>query len=115
MFAAFLFLAYFLDRFGDKVTQEVVKNPENDLTSLDDTLKALNVTDKQTGQVITADDVVMDWMATMYLNDGSAGDGRYVYHNYRNVPTVSPMMARTLETAFGCVETTSPSSLRARR
>jgi hypothetical protein len=88
--ASFLFLTYFLDRFGDKVTQAAVKNPENDLTSLDDTLKSLNVTDKQTGQAITADDVVMDWMATMYLNDGSAGDGRYVYHNYRNVPTVSP-------------------------
>ena len=86
---AFLFLTYFLDRFGDKVTQAVVKDQENSLTSLDDTLKALNVTDKETGQVITADDVVMDWMATMYLNDGSVGDGRYVYNNYRNVPQVS--------------------------
>ncbi|MGE5073294.1 MAG: hypothetical protein ACM3MF_07700 [Anaerolineae bacterium] len=86
---AFLFLTYFLDRFGDKVTQAVVKNPENSLTSLDDTLKSLNVTDPQTGKPVTADDVVMDWMATMYLQNGSVGDGRYVYHNYRDAPTVS--------------------------
>jgi hypothetical protein len=87
---AFLFLTYFLDRFGDKVTQAVVKDQENSLPSIDDVLKTMNVTDKQTGKVITADDVVMDWMATMYLEDGSVGDGRYVYHNYRNVPSVNP-------------------------
>ncbi len=86
---SFLFLTYFLDRFGDKATQALVKDQENSLPSIDDTLKTLNITDKQTGQLITADDVVMDWMATMYLNDGTVGDGRYVYHNYPNAPTVS--------------------------
>ena len=86
---AFLFLTYFLDRYGDTVTQAVVKNQENSLNSIDDTLKALNITDKQTGQLVTADNVVMDWMATMYLADGSAGDGRYVYHNYKDAPQAS--------------------------
>ncbi len=66
-----------------------MKDQENSLTSIDDTLKTLNITDKQTGQPVTADDVVMDWMATMYLKDGSVGDGRYVYHDYRNAPQVS--------------------------
>ncbi len=87
---AFLFLTYFLDRFGDKVTQAVVKDQANSLTSIDDVLKTLNVTDKQTGKPITADDVVMDWMATMYLQDGSVGDGRYVYHDYKDAPKVNP-------------------------
>ena len=32
---SFLFLTYFLDRFGDKVTQALVKNQENSLTSVD--------------------------------------------------------------------------------
>jgi immune inhibitor A len=86
---AYLFLTYFLDRFGDKVTQAVVKDKENSLESIDDTLRTLNVTDKQTGKVITADDVVMDWMAANYLHDGSAGDGRYTYHNYKDAPRVS--------------------------
>ena len=86
---AFLFLTYFLDRFGEKVTQAVVKDQENSLDSIDDTLKTLNITDKQTGKPVTADDVVLDWMATMYLQDGSVGDGRYVYRDYRNAPQVS--------------------------
>jgi hypothetical protein len=86
---AFLFLSYFLDRFGEQVTQAVVKDQENSLNSIDDTLRALNITDKQTGKTVTADDVVMDWMATLYLEDGSAGDGRYVYHDYKDAPKVS--------------------------
>ena len=86
---AFLFLTYFLDRFGDQATQAVVKDEQNSLESLDTALQTLNVTDQQTGKVITADDVVLDWMATMYLQDGSAGDGRYVYHNYSDAPKVS--------------------------
>jgi immune inhibitor A len=83
---AFLFLSYFLDRFGDKVTQAVVKDQDNSLSSIDDTLTALSVTDKQTGKVITADDVVMD---AMYLQDGSVGDGRYTYHDYKDAPQVA--------------------------
>ena len=86
---SFLFLTYFLDRFGDKVTQAVVKDQANSLESIDDTLSALNVTDKQTGKAITADDVVMDWMAAMYLQDSSVGDGRYAYHNYKDAPQTS--------------------------
>ena len=83
---SYLFLTYFLDRFGIKATQALVKDQENGLTSVDDTLKTLNIIDKQTGQPITADDVVMDWMVTMILKDGTVGDGRYVYHDYKNSP-----------------------------
>ena len=86
---AFLFLTYFLDRFGPQVSQAVVQDPLNSLESLDDTLSTMHVTDKLTGKPVTADDVVMDWMATMYLQDGSVGDGRYAYHNYPDAPKVS--------------------------
>ncbi|HEX8993561.1 MAG TPA: hypothetical protein VF784_17920, partial [Anaerolineales bacterium] len=87
---AFLFLTYFLDRFGLQVMQAVGRNQLNSLESLDATLSTMHVTDKLTGKPVTADDVVMDWMATMYLQDGSVGDGRYTYHNYSNAPKVSP-------------------------
>ncbi len=93
---SFLFLAYFLDRFGPTVTQAVVKDQLNSLESIDDTLNNLHVTDKLTGKPVTADDVVMDWMATMYLQDGSVGDGRYTYHNYQNAPKVSAQ--KTIDT-----------------
>ncbi len=83
---SFLYLAYFLDRFGEEATKALTANPENDLASVDDTLKTLNATDPQTGKIMTADDVFMDWAAAMYLLDDSVGDGRYTYHNYPNAP-----------------------------
>jgi hypothetical protein len=88
---AFLYLAYFLDRFGEEATKALNNNPENDLTSVDHTLAELNITDPQTGQLITADDLFMDWAATLYLMDGSVGDGRYDYNNYPDAPQYTPM------------------------
>ena len=83
---AFSYLAYFLDRFGQDATKALTSNPKNDLASVDDTLVSLNITDSQTGKVITADDVFMDWAATLYVEDKNVGDGRYAYHNYPNAP-----------------------------
>lgn len=83
---SFLYLAYFLDRFGEGATKALTANPLNDLASVDDTLKTLNAADPQTGKLITADDLFMDWAAAMYLLDDSVGDGRYTYHNYPNAP-----------------------------
>jgi immune inhibitor A len=85
---SFLYLTYFLDRFGEEATKALTNNPENDLPSVDDTLAELDVTDPVTGELITADDVFMDWAVTMYLMDGSVEDGRYTYNNYRNAPQV---------------------------
>ena len=79
---SFLFLTYFLDRFGETATKALTSNPANDLTSIDDTLAALNITDPATGKLITADNFFMDWAVTNFLLDGSVGDGRYVYKNY---------------------------------
>jgi hypothetical protein len=86
---SFLYLAYFLDRFGEDATKALTSNPENDIASVDDTLADLNITDPQTGQLITADDVFMDWATTMYLMDGSVGDGRYDYKNYPDAPQIT--------------------------
>jgi immune inhibitor A len=85
---SFLYLAYFLDRFGQDATRALMSNPKNDLVSVDDTLANLNITDPQTGRVITADDLFMDWAATLYLEDKNVGDGRYIYHNYPTAPQV---------------------------
>jgi immune inhibitor A len=90
---SFLYLAYFLDRFGEDATKALTANPEDDLTSVDDTLSQLHITDQQTGKLMTADDVFMDWAATLYLKDGSVGDGRYTYHNYSQAPQYEPQEA----------------------
>jgi hypothetical protein len=83
---SFLFLDYFLGRFGDKVTQDVIGNPENGLSSINDTLKTDNVMDKSSGKLVTADDVFADWVVANYLHDPQVGDGRYTYANYSDAP-----------------------------
>ena len=94
---SFLYLAYFLDRFGENATKAVVSEPEDGLASIDVTLENLNITDPQTGQILTADDVFMDWAVAMYLQDASVGDGRYIYHNYPSAPQTSDT-----ETIYDC-------------
>ncbi len=95
---SFLYLTYFLDRFGEDATKALTTNPENSITSVDDTLAQLGITDPLTGQVITADDVFVDWAVTLYLMDGSVGDGRYNYYKYPDAPQVTS----GVEFASGC-------------
>lgn len=101
---SFLYLAYFLDRFGEDATKALTANTEDDLTSVDDTLKQLKVTDPQTGKSVTADDLFMDWAATLYLKDGNVGDGRYSYHDYSDAPQYTPT-----NTISSCPQTLSDS------
>jgi hypothetical protein len=101
---SFLYLAYLLDRYGEDATKEVVKHPENGLASIDETLAELNISDPQTGQIVTADDVFMDWAATMWLQDDSVGDGRFHYGNYPDAPNIS-----VSQSIASCPQTTSGS------
>lgn len=84
--ASFLFVSYFLDRFGEAATQALVANQDNDFNSVDSTLRQLNITDSLTGEPVTADDLFLDWAITNYLMDGRVGDGRYAYSRYRSTP-----------------------------
>jgi hypothetical protein len=94
---SFLYLAYFLDRFGEDATKALTANPENDLTSVDDTLSALKITDAATGKSINADDVFIDWAVAMFVQDKNVGDGRYAFHNYPSAPQTG-----ATETIFSC-------------
>jgi len=89
--AAFLFVDYFLDRFGDDATKTLIGHQDNGMGSVDAVLDELNITDPLTGKPIRADDVFIDWVLASYLKDGSITDGRYTYHNYPNAPSPSPV------------------------
>lgn len=84
--AAFMFVNYFLDRFGDTATQALVSAPENGMESIDVVLTDLGITDPNSQNAITANDVFADWAVTNYLLDATVGDGRYVYHNNPGAP-----------------------------
>ena len=83
---SFLFVSYFLDRFGEEATQAVVAHEGNSMDSIEAVLKDLNITDAVTGKEISADDVFADWVITSYLNDRDAGDGRFAYKRYQAAP-----------------------------
>jgi hypothetical protein len=87
--AAFLFMAYFLDRFGEQATQALVRHPENGLVSVDRTLADLGAVDLLSGQPIRADDLFIDWAVANYVQDGRVQDGRYQYSNYAAAPQVA--------------------------
>jgi hypothetical protein len=88
--ASFLFVTYFLDRFGKDTTQALGRNQQNGLDAIDSTLAQSKLTDPLTGKDITADDFFLDWAITNFVQDGSVGDGRYIYHNYPNAPKATP-------------------------
>jgi hypothetical protein len=95
--AAFLFVTYFLDRFGESATQALVGHPANGMTSVDAVLKEIEISDQGTGQIIRADDFFIDWAITNYLQDGSVGDGRYTYQIYDRAPSFDET-----ETIYSC-------------
>lgn len=79
---AFLFMTYFLDRFGEEAMKALVRHPENGLLAVDAVLREFNLTDPQTGQPITARDVFADWAVATHLGNSTIGDGRYAYIRY---------------------------------
>jgi len=95
--AAFLFFTYFLDRFGEQATQDVVKEPMNGLKGIDAVLKQNEIHDPITGEVITAENVFTDWVLASYIRDVDVADGRYTYHNFPNAPK-----AEATETIYEC-------------
>lgn len=95
--AGFLFMTYFLDRFGEDATKLLVKDPANGLDSVEDVLREIDATDSLSGQPISADDFFMDWAVTNFVLDKSIGDGRYVYKNYPGAHRAS-----ATETIFSC-------------
>ncbi len=88
--SSFLFITYFLDRFGEDLTKQVVRSEENGFDSIDDVLTSAQSLDAETGKLITADDLFVDWSIANYLQDDSVGDGRYDYKSYNPRITSSP-------------------------
>ena len=94
--ASFLFLNYFLGRFGEGAAKALAASPLNDLWSIDQVLQETGASDLLSGQPLNADDVFIDWIVTSYLQDEQVGDGRYAYRRYPDAP--QPSTTETLHT-----------------
>ncbi len=95
--SAFLFVNYFLNRFGDDATKALVAEEQNGMESVDTVLSQIDAVDELSGEPILADDVFRDWTLTNLLLDESIADGRYIYDNYNRAP-----QAATTETIDTC-------------
>jgi len=95
--ASFLFLTYFLDRFGEEATKSLVGNPADDLEGVDQVLDQIKAQDLITGKKISADDVFTDWVIASYLKNEHLSDGRYTYNNFPSAP-----QAEETETIYDC-------------
>ncbi|MBU1747044.1 MAG: immune inhibitor A [Chloroflexi bacterium] len=80
---SYLFMTYFLDRFGESATRAVVARPENGIAAFDVVLKDQN---------LTFDDVFADWVIANYLNSTSLAQGQYGYQTLR---LLAPSLAAT--------------------
>lgn len=101
--ASFLFMTYFLDRFGEVATQALVADKLNGMESIDFVLQEIDAQDPISGKPIQADDVFMDWIIASYLQDGSVADGRYTYRKYANAP--QPTESETIRNCDGSLRT----------
>lgn len=77
--AAFMFLAYFYNRYGEEATTALIRSPQNGLAGVELALEAIEATDPSTGEPVTLVDLFGDWVVANLLLDPSIGDGRYAY------------------------------------
>lgn len=94
---AFLFLAYFLDRYGEPATRQLAADPANGFTAINDVLSRLGEVDALRGALPGGADLFQDFAVTLYLNDPDVADGRFAYSVYPQAPT-----ARATETVADC-------------
>lgn len=70
---SYLFMRYFLDRFGEDLTKAVVASPKNGVAGFDDALE-------KAGRTERFNDVFADWVIANYIDAPQADDsGRYGY------------------------------------
>lgn len=78
---AFMFAAYFFDRYGESATTTLVSDVANGMESVENTLLAIDARDPLTGEHVTAEDLFADWLVANLLMDDAVGDGRYAYQH----------------------------------
>jgi immune inhibitor A len=73
---SYLFMVYFLERFGDEVLRQVVASKADGIAGFDEVLA-------DQGLGVTFEDVFADWLMANYLDDPVLGDGRYGYRDLK--------------------------------
>ena len=80
--ASFLFMAYFLDEFGEDATKAFVAHSENGLNSINSVMEELNIINPDTNKPFSGDEIFADWAIANYVLDPIIENGRYAYSSY---------------------------------
>lgn len=72
---SFLFMAYFLQRYGEDMTKAVVAHPQNGVAGFNAVLVEQNQPER-------FNDIFADFLVANYLNDPEIEDGRYGYQDF---------------------------------
>ena len=72
---AYLFMSYFLSRFGEDATKALVANDKNGMEAVDEVLREF-------GTGMTAEDFFADWVIANWLDDPNVANGRWDYPDY---------------------------------
>lgn len=99
--SSFLFMQYFLSRFGETATQALVSNPLDGMESIDAVLEQLDLRDPLEDDVLQAEDVFVDWTITNAINDERIDAGQYAYQNYEPVRLDIPLIAQRINDCTG--------------
>ena len=95
--SSYLFVSYILDRFGNEFTQDLVKNSDNGMDSLDDVLNENQILDAETNSALTAENIFADWTIANFINEPNISEGQYGYSGGTDVPEFFPE-----ETHYDC-------------
>ena len=87
--AAYLFMAYFAQRFGSDLTRALVAHPANGMAGFDDILA-------WSGSGLTFDDVYADWVVANYA-DAPEALGLDGIYGYRDFDQSKPKLAETYD------------------
>ena len=88
--ASFLFVDYFLGRFGDQAVRDLVANPLNGMAGVDDVLDTMQALDPLTNHPLNTDDMFLDWAIANHVNRPGISKGIYVYPNMDSLPEMQP-------------------------
>jgi len=80
--ASYLFMVYFLDRFGEDATKALVRHDDNGFVGIEKVMNELAITNPTTGKPYTGDEFFADWAVANLLQDTGIEGERYDYQTY---------------------------------
>lgn len=96
--ASYLFMSYYLDRFGEEATRALVAHKENGFAAMDEVSKELGLINPDSGEPYTGVEIFADWTVANLLQNTGIQDKRYDYQSY------SPYSLKITENIHSCPE-----------